>query len=131
MPLPWNQASSKGLLPLFVTFLLNASHRYWDELGFNIHCPIHFTEDELRSHLDDAEGWNEVQDFWDSVAGIVDRDGWTPCDKYEDAVALFSELRQTGLKVMIGQDRNRFEKQTRWVEEVARTVDGHKSKRDV
>ncbi|TVY94253.1 Altered inheritance of mitochondria protein, mitochondrial [Lachnellula willkommii] len=104
--------------------------RYWDELGFNIPCPIHFTEDELRSHLDDAEGWNEVQDFWDSVAGIVERDGWTPCDKYEDAVVLFSELRQTGLEVMIGQDRNRFEKQTRWVEEVVRTVDGHKSKRD-
>ncbi|RFU35995.1 hypothetical protein B7463_g383, partial [Scytalidium lignicola] len=74
--------------------------RYWKELGIDVPCPIHFTEDEVQSHLKDAEGWNEVQDFWDSIAGLVSSDGWTPSDKYDDAVALFSEHRETGLKDM-------------------------------
>ena len=75
----------------------------------NTPCPIHFTEDEVQSHLADAEGWNEVQDFWDSVEGVVTRDGWTHLDTYDDAVALFSELRQTGLKAMTGKDKEIFE----------------------
>lgn len=51
--------------------------RYWNELGFDFPCPIHFTEDELQNHATDGNGWNDVQDFWNSVAGIVTRDGWT------------------------------------------------------
>ena len=73
----------------------------------------------MQSHLKDGEGWNEVQDFWDSVTEIVTRDGWTTYDKYNDAVALFSELRETGLGVMMGKDRERFDEQTRWVDGVA------------
>lgn len=38
-------------------------------------CPIHFTDNELQGHLVDAEGWNEVQDFFDSIEGLVKRDG--------------------------------------------------------
>jgi hypothetical protein len=73
----------------------------------------------VRPHLKDAEEWNEVQDFWDFVAGIVTRDRWTACDKYNDAVTLFSELRKTGLGVMVGKDRERFDEQTRWIDSVA------------
>ena len=79
-------------------------------------CPIQFTQDELKSHAEDADGWNEVQDFWDSVENLVDRDGWTSKDQYDDAVALFSELRQHGLKVMIGKEKEQFDSQTRWVD---------------
>jgi hypothetical protein len=100
--------------------LLNAGYRYWNKLGINIPCPIHFTEDELRSHSKDSEGWNEVQEFWDSVEGIVTRDGWTPSDKYEEALALFSELRETGLRVMIGKDKEYFEEQTRWADKTTK-----------
>jgi hypothetical protein len=70
----------------------------------------------VRSHLKDGEGWNEVQDFWDSVAGVVTRDGWTHPDTYDDAVAVFSELRETGLKVTMGKDKEIFEEQTRWAD---------------
>ena len=100
-------------------------HRHWKEFGTDVPCPIHFTADELQSHAEDAEGWNEVQDFWDSVSGIVARDGWTPCDRYNDALALFAKLRETGLKVLIGQDRAEFEKQTRWAEKAADSSPSH------
>ncbi|PIG83018.1 hypothetical protein AARAC_004887 [Aspergillus arachidicola] len=48
--------------------------RYWSELGTDAPCPIYFTESELRTHAEEGEGWNDVQDFWDSVASIISRD---------------------------------------------------------
>ncbi|KAL4812746.1 kinase-like domain-containing protein [Aspergillus spinulosporus] len=90
--------------------------KYWNELGFDFPCPIHFTEDELRIHSEESEGWNEVQEFWDSVSFIISRDGWTPKHLYNDALALFSELRETGLRSMTGKKREDFRKQTQWVE---------------
>lgn len=83
-------------------------------MGFDFPCPIHFTEDELRIHAEEGEGWNEVQDFWESVSGIVSRDGWTPHDLYDDALALFSELREMLLQSMVGKDKEDFERQTQW-----------------
>jgi hypothetical protein len=49
------------------------------------------------------------------VEGVVTRDGWTPHNLYGDAVALFSELREIGLKDMVGKDRKDFEVQTQWI----------------
>jgi len=93
---------------------LTAKCRYWEELGIDAPCPIHFTEDELQSHLNDGEGWNEVQDFWDAVAGFVARDGWTHVDTYDNALALFSELRESSLKDLKGKVKGVFEEHTRW-----------------
>jgi hypothetical protein len=66
--------------------------------------------------LVDAEGWNEVQDFFDSVEGLVKRDGWTHHDTFDAALALFSDLRETGLRQMGGKEREDFEKETHRVE---------------
>lgn len=44
-------------------------------------CPIQFTEAELETHMKAGEGWNEAQEFWGSVAGLLTRDGWTPIDR--------------------------------------------------
>ncbi|KAF4228720.1 hypothetical protein CNMCM6805_001903 [Aspergillus fumigatiaffinis] len=90
--------------------------QYWRELEFDFPCPIHFTEEELRTHVEESEGWNDVQEFWNSVANIVTREGWTPNHLYNDAVTLFAELRDTGLKTMTGKEREDFMKQTQWVE---------------
>ncbi|KAL2837153.1 hypothetical protein BJX68DRAFT_274245 [Aspergillus pseudodeflectus] len=90
--------------------------KYWDEFGFDFPCPFHFTEDELRKHAEDSEGWNEVQDFWASISSIVARDGWTPNGGYQDAVALFNGLRETGLKVKRWKEREDFQEHTKWVE---------------
>ncbi|KAJ0420258.1 phosphotransferase family protein [Aspergillus carlsbadensis] len=86
--------------------------RYWDEFGFDFPCPFHFTEDELRIHAEESDGWNEVQDLWDSISSTVARDGWTSNEGYQDAVALFKGLREAGLKTTQGKEREDFKKQT-------------------
>lgn len=66
-------------------------YRYWHKLGYDFPCPIHFTEEEIRIHGEEGEGWNEAQDFWDAVAHIVSRDGWTPNHLYNNAAALLQD----------------------------------------
>ncbi|KAJ5294669.1 hypothetical protein N7508_009490 [Penicillium antarcticum] len=85
--------------------------RYWQELGIHGECPYHFTQDELHIH---AEGWNEVQDFFNSIEGLVKRDGWTNPDKFDAAFNFFSELRERGLTLMKGEEKRAFNRQTRW-----------------
>lgn len=85
-------------------------------MGFDNPCPIHFTDHELAIHKEEGEGWNEVQDFWQAVSGIVARDGWTPNDRYEDALELFRELRDGGLKSTDGKESKEFKKQMQWVD---------------
>ncbi|MCJ1478981.1 Phosphotransferase enzyme [Lambiella insularis] len=90
--------------------------RDWDELGFDSPCPIQFTEEELQAHYRDGEGWNERADFWDSLAGLVSRDGWTSNATYDQALEMFTELREEGLRNLTGKERMDFEAQTRWAE---------------
>lgn len=47
------------------------THRHWLELGILGDSPYHFTGEELRSHAIDAEGWNESQEFFDSIEDLV------------------------------------------------------------
>jgi hypothetical protein len=82
----------------------------------DVPCPIHFAEGELHAHYAEAEGWNERADFWDSLAGLVSRDGWTSNETYDKALEMFGELREEGLKTLIGEERVTFEAQTRWAE---------------
>lgn len=70
----------------------------------------------MERHLADSEGWNEVQDFFDSIDGLVERDGWTHHETFDAALAFFAELRMKGLRSMKGEEREQFEKQTRWAE---------------
>ncbi|KAJ5138425.1 uncharacterized protein N7515_003273 [Penicillium bovifimosum] len=88
--------------------------RYWQELGIQGECPYHFTQDELRSHSVDSEGWNEVQDFFDSIEGLVKRDGWTYPDTFDAALNFFSELRERGLRNMTEEEKRAFDRETRW-----------------
>lgn len=90
--------------------------RNWKELGVEGDCPIHFTEEELKNHLKDGEGWNEVQDFFNHIDGVVKRDGWTSNETYTDALECFSNLRKAGIQNMAGKEREEFEKETRWAE---------------
>ncbi|KAJ5213383.1 hypothetical protein N7449_000552, partial [Penicillium cf. viridicatum] len=75
---------------------------------------VSFREDELHSHSVDAEGWNKVQDFFNSIEGLVKRDRWTYPDTFDSAFNFFSELRERGLKNMIGEEKRAFDRQTRW-----------------
>jgi hypothetical protein len=61
----------------------NGSH--WNEINTDVPCPISFTDEELESHLQDGEGWNERAEFWDSLEGFVRKDGWTANEDYDRA----------------------------------------------
>jgi hypothetical protein len=93
--------------------------RHWDRLGMKEECPYHFTQDDLLGHSTDAENWNAVQDFFDSIEDLVKRDGWTSHELFDTAVEWFLELRNRGLDQMKGKERVTFERQTRWVEGTA------------
>ncbi|KAI9376025.1 kinase-like domain-containing protein [Aspergillus egyptiacus] len=89
--------------------------KLWQDLGTTGNCPYHFTEEELKNHLADADGWNEVQDFFDSIEDLVQRDGWTHHETFEQARRFFEELREVGLKRMkCKKEREIFDKQTAW-----------------
>lgn len=59
---------------LIIPIRADYTNRHWQEIGIQGDCPYHFTEDELKSYAVDAEGWNEVQDFFDSIEDLVKRD---------------------------------------------------------
>lgn len=83
-------------------------------MGFDVPCPIHFSEEDIQNHMRDGEGWNEQADFWDELEGFVARDGWTSNETYEEALGMFAGLREEGLKQMTGEERDDFERRTRW-----------------
>ncbi|KAI0509745.1 hypothetical protein F5B22DRAFT_648767 [Xylaria bambusicola] len=43
-------------------------------------------------------------DFWDRISSLVQREGWTSHETYGDAVELFSQLRQEGLRLLEGEE---------------------------
>jgi Phosphotransferase enzyme family len=87
---------------------------HWSEFNTEVPCPISFTAKELENHHQDGEGWNENADFWDSLDGFVNRDGWTSNETYKQALEMFAELRELGLKYLDGDERDAFEQSTRW-----------------
>lgn len=42
------------------------------------------------------------------------RDGWTHLETFDVALRFFSDLRKGGLEHLKGEDRENFEKETRW-----------------
>ncbi|KAM5468490.1 hypothetical protein MferCBS49748_003537 [Microsporum ferrugineum] len=67
----------------------------WDLLGRPDKCPINFSPEEISKHYEDGEGWNEVQDFWDALSGIMARDGWTSHETYDQALSIYSQIQAT------------------------------------
>lgn len=63
-----------------------------------------------------------MQDFFDRIEGLVKRDGWTHNETFHEAVKFFSDLRSVGLQSVRGDERERLEKETRWVN----TISGRK-----
>jgi hypothetical protein len=94
--------------------LIYARYSHWNEINTSIPCPIEFTDEELKAHLQDGEGWNENADFWDSLQGFVHRDGWTSNENYEPVLEMFAQLRDEGLQSLSGEERLSFYESTRW-----------------
>ncbi|KAI1305469.1 kinase-like domain-containing protein [Xylaria venustula] len=94
--------------------------RSWDEICPGRPCPIEFTKAEIETHFRETDGWNENADFWASISALVQRDGWTSLETYDDAVDLFARLREEGLRQLEGEERAKFERETRWADKAAR-----------
>jgi hypothetical protein len=102
------------LVNLIIPTGADYTNRHQEEIRIQGNCPYHFTEEELKSHAVDPEGWNEVQEFFDRIDGLVKRDGWTHPETFDAAFNFFSDLRKLGLKRMNGHEREIFDKQTSW-----------------
>ncbi|KAI1427543.1 kinase-like domain-containing protein [Xylaria sp. FL1777] len=94
--------------------------RNWDEICPGRPCPIEFTKAEIETHFRETDGWNENADFWASISSFVQRDGWTSRETYDDAVELFAQLREEGLRQLEGEERAKFERETRWADKSMR-----------
>ncbi|KAK8243411.1 kinase-like domain-containing protein [Phyllosticta capitalensis] len=91
--------------------------RYWDEINGEIPCAIEMTAEEMQANADGAEDWNAVADLWDTLSGIVQRDGWVSHENYEGACEVFALFKKIGLEHFEGEQREDFERITRWVAE--------------
>ncbi|OJJ32718.1 hypothetical protein ASPWEDRAFT_158823 [Aspergillus wentii DTO 134E9] len=91
--------------------------RYWYELGVDGPCPIHFSEEEIENHLKEGDGFNEIQDLFQALEKVVQRDGWTFPDTYDTAVELFEEFKRFGYEEADKEnDRDEFKRILRWIE---------------
>ncbi|GMF71552.1 unnamed protein product [Aspergillus oryzae] len=48
---------------------------------------------QICKHYEDGEGWNEVQDFWDALSGILSKDSWTSHATYDQALSIYSQIQ--------------------------------------
>ena len=62
-------------------------------MGFQTPCPIRFSGAERSIHLGGVDSWNKLQDYWDYVSVVMDKDGWAWRDTYEDAAAVYKIMQ--------------------------------------
>ena len=55
--------------------------------------PYQLLSEQIRKHYEDGEGWNEVQDFWDALSGIMGRDVWASYATYDQAISIYSQIQ--------------------------------------
>ncbi|RMD39186.1 hypothetical protein DV735_g5946, partial [Chaetothyriales sp. CBS 134920] len=89
--------------------------REWEYFASNEPCPYHFSAEEVRKHREEAESFNENQQFWEDLRGTLTDEGYTLNETYGAAVEVLKSLRDTGLARFKGEERNEFDKQTQWV----------------
>ncbi|KAL4801743.1 hypothetical protein BDV18DRAFT_167266 [Aspergillus unguis] len=76
-----------------IRFSLIRVQKKWDVFGHTVRCPINFSPEEIRQHHEDGEGWNEMQDFWDTLSDFIGRDGWTLYATYDQAISIYSQIQ--------------------------------------
>ncbi|KAF3491213.1 uncharacterized protein GIQ15_00730 [Arthroderma uncinatum] len=91
--------------------------RYWHEICPHVPCPIEFTEEELKSHHENADDWNAQADFWELLDGTITPDGWVYKENYDTAMDIFAHLKTEMLKdsSITEERRADIEKQLSWV----------------
>lgn len=92
--------------------------REWGDFDVDGPCPYQFSDEEIRKHQEEGAAFNESQEFWESMGKIVSDEGYTSTEYFGRAVELFRRLREEGLTALHGEERELFEKQTRWAVDI-------------
>ncbi len=93
----------------------DALSREWSDFNSDRPCPYHFSDEELRQHREESIAFSKNQEFWRSVADIVTDEGYTSAENLNEAINIFQRLREAGLNSLQDEEREEFEKQTRWI----------------
>lgn len=83
-------------------------------MGLNRIESLYLKSSEIRQHQDEATAFNASQEFWGS-SGIISDERYTSNKNFEEGVEIFQRLRESGLDSVEGEERDEFERQTRWV----------------
>lgn len=109
--------SSRKVCTSCLLLTLWADHHYseWDHFATNAPCPYHFSAEERRRHYEEAESFNKSQEFWKELGEVLTDEGYASNDSYHQAVKIVRDLREVGLDDMKGEERRKFDEETRWV----------------
>ena len=58
-------------------------------------CPYHFPEKEIRRHREEADAFNENQELWQSLRGVLMDDGYTLNETFSEAVEALNRLQES------------------------------------
>lgn len=89
--------------------------REWSDFGSDRSCPYHFSDEEIRQHQEESIAFSKNQEFWRSVGNTVTDEGYTSTENLKEAIDIFRRLREAGLNSLHDEEREEFEKQTRWI----------------
>lgn len=45
-------------------------------MEFNIPCPIHFTKEEVQTHIQEVMIWDDVEELWRETKIFIDENGY-------------------------------------------------------
>lgn len=100
----------------YYTSTHDPNFRHWKEICPTQECLFTFTREELDDTLAEGESWNENAEFWSSLSGLVERDGFVLREDYDQAFDIFATLRETGLRTLEGDERAEFDEATTWAD---------------
>ena len=72
----------------------------------------------MREHYEDGAKFNENQEFWKSISGITTDEGYMSNENFQKGVETFQRLRESGLSSLEGDERDEFDRRTRWILEI-------------
>lgn len=87
----------------------------WEHFGSDKPCPYHFSIEEIREHRNEAQFFNESQEFWAALSGTLTDEGYTSNSTFVKAVETLKNLRDSGSAKLEGKERDEFVEQTAWI----------------
>ncbi|KAM0316936.1 hypothetical protein ACHAO8_002739 [Botrytis cinerea] len=60
--------------------------RNWEKMEFNIPCPIHFTKEEVQTHIQEVMIWDHVEELWRETKIFIDENGYISKKDYRKGI---------------------------------------------